>query len=79
MVFMMIFNFLEPGVTIIAQSIPMFRVLVVNVKKSSNAIRISSPLSGGTELHRRNQHDQHDEFVKHSDVSEESHTFPTPC
>jgi len=46
MVFMSIFNFLEPGVTIIAQAIPMFRVLVVNVKRGSNAVRISSP-SGG--------------------------------
>lgn len=43
LVFMSIFNFLEPSVTIIAQAIPMFRVLVVNVKKSSNALRISSP------------------------------------
>ncbi|KAK4150901.1 hypothetical protein C8A00DRAFT_45794 [Chaetomidium leptoderma] len=43
MVFMSIFNFLEPGVTIIAQAIPMFRVLVVNVKKGSTAVRISSP------------------------------------
>jgi len=43
MVFMSIFNFLEPGVTIIAQTIPMFRVLVVNVKNGTSAIRISSP------------------------------------
>jgi hypothetical protein len=43
MVFMSIFNFLEPSITIIAQAIPMFRVLVVNVKKNSNAVRISSP------------------------------------
>lgn len=41
MVFMSIFNFLEPGVTIIAQTIPMFRVLVVNVKNGT--MRISSP------------------------------------
>jgi len=46
MVFMSIFNFLEPGITIIAQAIPMFRVLVVNVKKESNAVRISSPTVG---------------------------------
>ncbi|KAL2186939.1 hypothetical protein L209DRAFT_683794 [Thermothelomyces heterothallicus CBS 203.75] len=46
MVFMSIFNFLEPGVTIIAQAIPMFRVLVVSVKRGSSAVRISSP-SGG--------------------------------
>lgn len=43
MVFMSIFNFLEPAVTIIAQAIPMFRVLVVNVKRGSNAVRITSP------------------------------------
>ena len=43
MVFMTIFNFLEPGVTIIAQAIPMFRVLVVKVKNGSSAVRISSP------------------------------------
>ncbi|KAK4119590.1 hypothetical protein N657DRAFT_684384 [Parathielavia appendiculata] len=42
-VFMSIFNFLEPGITIIAQAIPMFRVLLVNVRKNSNAVRISSP------------------------------------
>ncbi|KAL2148983.1 hypothetical protein VTH82DRAFT_1669 [Thermothelomyces myriococcoides] len=36
MVFMSIFNFLEPGVTIIAQTIPMFRVLVVTVKRGSS-------------------------------------------
>jgi hypothetical protein len=40
---MSIFNFLEPSVTIIAQAIPMFRVLVVNVKKGTTAMRISSP------------------------------------
>ncbi|KAK4098445.1 hypothetical protein N658DRAFT_488495 [Parathielavia hyrcaniae] len=43
LVFMSIFNFLEPGITIIAQAIPMFRVLLVNVRKNSNAVRISSP------------------------------------
>ncbi|KAK4245435.1 hypothetical protein C7999DRAFT_34198 [Corynascus novoguineensis] len=48
MVFMSIFNFLEPGVTIIAQAIPMFRVLVVNVKRGSSAVRISSPSGGRT-------------------------------
>ena len=48
MVFMSIFNFLEPGVTIIAQAIPMFRVLVVNVKRGSSAVRISSPSGGHT-------------------------------
>ncbi len=35
MVFMSIFNFLEPSVTIIAQAIPMFRVLIVNAKKAT--------------------------------------------
>ena len=54
MVFMSIFNFLEPAVTIIAQAIPMFRVLVVNVKKNSNAVRISSP----TGQDRSNMHSQ---------------------
>lgn len=48
MVFMSIFNFLEPGVTIIAQTIPMFRVLVVTVKRGSSTVRISSP-SGGAD------------------------------
>ncbi|KAL2162488.1 hypothetical protein VTH06DRAFT_7402 [Thermothelomyces fergusii] len=43
MVFMSIFNFLEPGATIVAQTIPMFRVLVVSVKRGSSAVRISSP------------------------------------
>ncbi len=43
MVFMSIFNFLEPSVTIIAQAIPMFRVLVVNAKKSNaTGARITS-------------------------------------
>ncbi len=46
MIFMSIFNVLEPGITIIAQAIPMFRLLVVNVKKDSNAVRISSPTAG---------------------------------
>ncbi len=54
MIFMSIFNFLEPAVTIIAQAIPMFRVLVVNVKKNSNAVRISSPTQG----HHSNIHSQ---------------------
>ncbi len=42
MVFMSIFNFLEPSITIIVQAIPMFRVLVVNVKKATTAVRITS-------------------------------------
>ena len=41
MVFMSIFNFLEPGITIIAQAIPMFRLLVVTVKKDSNIVRVT--------------------------------------
>ena len=52
---MSIFNFLEPSVTIIAQAIPMFRVLVVNVKKASNALRISSP----TDQARSNELSRH--------------------
>lgn len=44
---MSIFNFLEPSITIIAQAIPMFRVLVVNVKKGTTAVRISSPSGVG--------------------------------
>ena len=46
MVFMTIFNFLEPGITIIAQAIPMFRLLLVNAKKDSTAVRISSRTVG---------------------------------
>lgn len=42
MVFMSIFNFLEPSITIIVQAIPMFRVLVVQVKKATTAVRITS-------------------------------------
>jgi hypothetical protein len=48
LVFMSIFNILEPSITIIAQAIPMFRVLVVNVKKGSSAVRISSPSGMGS-------------------------------
>ncbi|KAL2126171.1 hypothetical protein VTI74DRAFT_1552 [Chaetomium olivicolor] len=56
MVFVAIFNFLEPAVTIIAQAIPMFRVLFISVTKkgTKNGVRLSSPtdalskaLSGG--------------------------------
>ncbi|KAL5344684.1 hypothetical protein ACLOAV_010376 [Pseudogymnoascus australis] len=35
MVFMSIFNFMEPAVSIIAQSIPMFRVLFIRVKRDT--------------------------------------------
>jgi hypothetical protein len=43
MIFMSIFNFLEPAVTIIAQAIPMFRVLVVGVKRAApTSVRITS-------------------------------------
>ncbi|KFY94798.1 hypothetical protein V500_03063 [Pseudogymnoascus sp. VKM F-4518 (FW-2643)] len=43
MIFMSIFNFLEPAVTIIAQAIPMFRVLVVGVKRATQtSVRITS-------------------------------------
>lgn len=57
MVFMSIFNFLEPSVTIIAQAIPMFRVLVVNVKKATTAMRITSAsrATGGIKSHLASQ------------------------
>ncbi|KAK3900615.1 hypothetical protein C8A05DRAFT_35750 [Staphylotrichum tortipilum] len=42
MIFMSIFNFLEPSITIIVQAVPMFRVLVSNVKKATTAVRITS-------------------------------------
>lgn len=52
MIFISIFNFLEPCVTIIAQAIPMFRVLFVNSsakrgtnESSSKPYYISSPIS----------------------------------
>ncbi|KXX74083.1 hypothetical protein MMYC01_209855 [Madurella mycetomatis] len=52
MIFISIFNFLEPCVTIIAQAIPMFRVLFVNNsakrgtnESSSKPYYISSPIS----------------------------------
>lgn len=45
MVFVSIFNFLEPAVSIIAQAIPMFRVLFINAKKHHNrsGVRLTSP------------------------------------
>ncbi|GAB1319351.1 Rhodopsin domain-containing protein [Madurella fahalii] len=47
MMFMAIFNFLEPAVTIIAQTIPMFRVLLsASVNRSTQYnVRITSPTS----------------------------------
>ena len=45
MVFMSIFNFLEPAVTVIAQAIPMFRVLLVNVAKGTTSVH-ASPTEG---------------------------------
>jgi len=45
MVFMSIFNFLEPAVTIIAQAIPMFRVLFVNLAKGATTVH-ASPSDG---------------------------------
>ena len=48
MIFMAIFNFLEPAVTIIAQTIPMFRVLIVKAKKVTGNTMQSSPSSGIT-------------------------------
>lgn len=53
MVFMSIFNFLEPALSIICQAIPMFRVLVINVKRATSAVRITSPTraSGKSNMH----------------------------
>lgn len=48
MVFMSIFNFLEPAVTIIAQAIPMFRVLLARQTKMSTIRLTSSPQSPHT-------------------------------
>ncbi|KXX75763.1 hypothetical protein MMYC01_207809 [Madurella mycetomatis] len=46
MMFMAIFNYLEPAVTIIAQTIPMFRVLLSSVKRGTQYdVRITSPTS----------------------------------
>jgi hypothetical protein len=74
---MSIFNFLEPSVTIIAQAIPMFRVLVVNVKKNSNAVRISSPtgqaLSNDLSLRMRTWDKQPDEELGHMRISPGGH------
>lgn len=39
MVFMLLFNFLEPAMTIIAQSIPIFRVFFARVKRSTQKSR----------------------------------------
>lgn len=47
MVFMSIFNFLEPALTIIAQTIPMFRVLFIRHKWDSRVtIRLDSVTAG---------------------------------
>ncbi|KFZ02997.1 hypothetical protein V502_11321 [Pseudogymnoascus sp. VKM F-4520 (FW-2644)] len=48
MVFMSIFNFMEPAVSIIAQTIPMFRVLFIRAKRDTQGdIRINSLASRG--------------------------------
>jgi hypothetical protein len=39
MVFMLLFNFLEPAMTIIAQTIPIFRVFIARVKGSTQRSR----------------------------------------
>jgi hypothetical protein len=44
------FNFLEPSVTIIAQTIPIFRVLLSNVKKSSQHSMNLNPSTWHSEL-----------------------------
>ena len=41
MVFMLLFNFLEPSVTIIAQTIPIFRVLFIRVKRATQKSKTS--------------------------------------
>lgn len=42
--FMSMFNFLEPAITIIAQTIPIFRVLLIRIKRGTqNGIRINLP------------------------------------
>lgn len=84
MVFMSIFNFLEPGVTIIAQAIPMFRVLVVSVKNASNAVRISSPSAHGTSALARTWNSKSrsrrdpDEELLHVDVERPSRAVHAP-
>lgn len=41
MVFMLLFNFLEPACTIIAQTIPIFRVLFVRIKRTTQKSKAS--------------------------------------
>ncbi|KAK1751257.1 hypothetical protein QBC47DRAFT_454639 [Echria macrotheca] len=41
MVFMLLFNFLEPAVTIIAQTIPIFRVLFIRAKRATQKSKTS--------------------------------------
>jgi hypothetical protein len=45
MVFMALFNFLEPSATIIAQTIPIFRVLINDVKRSTQKASTVGPNS----------------------------------
>jgi hypothetical protein len=47
MVFMLLFNFLEPAATIIAQTIPIFRVLFRHVRRTTQASK-----SPGVHIHR---------------------------
>lgn len=42
MVFMLLFNFLEPACTIIAQTIPIFRVLISRVKRATQRSKNSA-------------------------------------
>ncbi|KAM7185066.1 hypothetical protein V8F33_012628 [Rhypophila sp. PSN 637] len=54
MIFISIFNFLEPSVTIIAQAIPMFRVLFVNsATKRKGASELNSSRSTNYKQHKR--------------------------
>jgi hypothetical protein len=53
MVFMSIFNFLEPAVTIIAQAIPMFRVLLVSVAKGATSVHASPSEGNKSNMHSK--------------------------
>ena len=51
MVFMLFFNFLEPACTIIAQTIPIFRVLFIRVKRATQKSKNS-----GVQMHAPTSH-----------------------
>jgi hypothetical protein len=51
MVFMLLFNFLEPACTIIAQTIPIFRVLISRVKRATQRSKTS-----GVQMHPPTSH-----------------------